>query len=591
MQPQDWTKLVEQTFKIPNLNGQSNQPDPWMLMIDQLWEANPYSKLLPLDPAEIMHSMQQLWTSMFSDPTKVWANYTDYLQQYNQLMVATLMKMWGQPTGPAVEPEKGDKRFNSPDWQQNIAYDALKQTYLLGATTLLKSAGSLKGLDDKQKRRITFYLRQFLDSISPTNFFFTNPQVIHETIKSGGKNLVDGLNNLLRDVKTGQIKMTDTDAFKPGVNLAITPGQVIHRSRLVEIIQYKPTTEKVYSIPVLFLPPWINKYYCLDMQPENSLIKFLVDKGFTVFVISWKNPDAQMEDIGLEGYLEMGPLTAINVIKEITGTDKINTVGYCIGGTLLSMTVPYLNAIGDDTVNCTTFFVTLQDFEEVGDTSVYIDEQYVTFIEGQMMARGYLDSKEMASMFNVLRANDLIWSNVINNYMLGKEPPAFDLLYWNADGTRMARAAHSYYLHNTYLENNLVKPGRIKLKGVPIDLSKITQDVYAVGTQQDHIVPWKSAWRITKLAGGKKRFIVGSSGHIAGIINTPSKMRGYWTNEESAETADDWFNKAQPQQGSWWFDWAEWLKARAGEQVSPPPMGSKSNPPICAAPGTYVLER
>jgi polyhydroxyalkanoate synthase len=586
-----WTKLVQDTMKMNNQGDLASQSDPWLAYIDQLWQTNPYSKLLPLDPAEITRVFQQMWTDAFNNPMRAWNNYVEFVQQYNQLLAAATLKFWGQPSEPMVEPEKNDKRFNAPDWQQNAAFDALKQAYLLVATSLLKTASGIKTLDEKQKRRIVFYLRQYLDSISPSNFGFTNPQVIHETILSGGKNLVTGMSNLLRDIKAGQIKMTDTDAFKPGQNIAITPGKVIYRNRLIELMQYTPSTEQVYQIPLLFLPPWINKFYVLDMQPENSLIKFLVDRGFTVFVISWRNPDATMEDITFDDYLELGPLSAIRAVKDITGQKKINAVGYCIGGTLLSMTVPYLNASGDDSINSATFFVTLQDFEDVGDTSVYIDEQYVSFIEGQMMARGYLDSREMAAMFNVLRSNDLIWSNVVNNYMLGKEPPAFDLLYWNADGTRMARTAHSFYLHNTYLENNLIKPGKIVLKNVPIDMGKIKQDVYAVGTQQDHIVPWRAAWQITHLTGGKVRFILGASGHIAGVITNPAKAKGYWYNERKSDTPEMWFDTAKQKSGSWWFDWIDWLKERAGEQITPPLVGNENYPPLGNAPGTYVLER
>jgi polyhydroxyalkanoate synthase subunit PhaC len=366
---------------------------------------------------------------------------------------------------------------------------------------------------------------------------------------------------------------------------------VVYSNTLIELIQYTPTTEKVYETPLLFIPPWINKYYILDMQPQNSLIKFMVDNGFTVFVISWKNPDASMEEIGFDDYLTMGPLNSFEVIRQITGSAKVNPIGYCIGGTLLSMAIPYLAAKGNDVVNSATLFVTLQDFTEVGDTSVFMDEPQITYLEGQMMQKGYLDSRTMSTMFNMLRANDLIWSNVVNNYLLGKEPPAFDLLYWNADGTRMTRAAHSFYIRNTYLENNLIKPNKVVLKDVPIDLSKIKQDIYAVGAEQDHIVPWRSAWRISQLASGTTRFILGASGHIAGVINPPSKGRSYWTNEKSVENVEQWFEGAEQQKGSWWPDWVKWLQPRSGEQVAPPSMGSKKHPAIMPAPGTYVLEK
>ncbi len=594
-----WTKLFENTLKgyaaTHTTDGQAQESgnDPWITMIDQLWQINPYSKLLPLDPAETARAFQQMWVDAMHNPARAWANYSDFVQQYTQVIASTTLKLWGQSqdANPVVEPEKGDKRFSGPDWQQNAIFDVIKQSYLLAATALLKSASEIEKLDEKQQRKLTFYLRQFLDAISPTNMPFTNPQVIHETISSGGQNLVKGMEHLMRDIRAGQIKMTDTEAFEPGRNLALTPGEVVHRNKLIELIQYAPSTKKVYSIPLLFIPPWINKYYILDMQPQNSLIKFLVDNGFTVFVISWKNPDASMEETSFEDYLTLGPLSALEVIKEITGSPKVNPVGYCIGGTLLSMALPYLAAKGDETANSATFFVALQDFSEVGDTSVFIDEPQVTYIEGQMMERGYLDSRSMASMFNMLRANDLIWSNVVNNYLLGKEPPAFDLLYWNADGTRMTRAAHSFYLRNTYLENNLIKPNKIVLKGVPIDLSQIHQDIYAVGTQQDHIVPWQSAWRISQLASGPVRFALGGSGHIAGIINPPTKGRGYWLNDKPAKTAAQWFEGAEQHKGSWWADWLEWLQARSGEQVPPPSMGSKKHPSITSAPGTYVLEK
>ncbi|HZS78667.1 MAG TPA: class I poly(R)-hydroxyalkanoic acid synthase [Ktedonobacteraceae bacterium] len=593
---ESWRKLFENTITgapAGSVPTRDDTQDPWLALIDRLWQLNPFHSLVPIDPAEITRAFQQIWLDALRNPTRSWSAYTNLMQQYTQVMAEATLKYWGfDPQGkPLVAPEKGDKRFSAPDWEQNPVFDALKQSYLLVATALLKAAVDIEGMDEKQQRKLIFYLRQFLDAISPTNYAFTNPQVIHEAIQSGGRSLITGTEHLLRDIRNGQIKMTDTEAFAPGRNLALTPGQVVYRNKLIELIQYAPATETVFAIPLLFIPPWINKFYILDMQPQNSLIKFLVDHGFTVFIISWKNPDASMEEIGFEDYLTLGPLSALDVIKEITGSPKVNAVGYCIGGTLLAMALPYLAAQKDKTVNSATFFVSLLDFSEVGDTSVFIDEPQVTYIEGQMMERGYLDSRSMATMFNMLRANDLIWSNVVNNYLLGKEPPAFDLLYWNNDGTRMTRAAHSFYLRNTYLENNLIKPGKIVLKGVPIDLGQIRQDIYAVGTQQDHIVPWKSAWRISRLVRGPVRFVLGGSGHIAGVINPPSKGKGYWTNDRLASSADEWFENAEHHTGSWWPDWLEWLRARSGEQVAPPTMGSPSHPPIVAAPGTYVLEK
>ncbi len=596
---EDWIKLIEKTMKV-NPKAQTayehewvDKEDPWITLIDQLWQVNPFSKLLPINPVDTIHAFQHIWLDAITNPTRTWTNYSDFVREYTQLMAASTLKFWGLGQGvePVIEPEKGDKRFSAPDWQQNAIFDALKQSYLLAATTMLKTAGEVEGLNEKQQRKLVFYIRQFLDAISPTNFTFTNPQVIHEIIQTGGQNMVTGMEHLFRDLGAGKMKMTDTDAFAPGRNLAITPGQVIYRNKLIELLQYTPATETVFETPLLFIPPWINKYYILDMQPKNSFIKFLVDHGFTAFVISWKNPDESMADTSFEDYMTLGPLCALDIIKEITGSPKVNTIGYCIGGTLLAMVLPYLAAKRDKTVNSATFLVSLVEFTEVGDIEVFVDSPHLSYIEGQMNKRGYLDSDWMATMFNMLRANDLIWSNVVNNYLLGKEPPAFDLLYWNNDGTRMAAAAHSFYLRNTYFENNLVEPNKIVLKGVPIKLGKIRQDIYAVGTQQDHIVPWKSAWRITQFVSGPVRFALGGSGHIAGVINPPSKGRGYWINDYPGESADQWFEEAEYHDGSWWTDWLEWLEPRSGEQVAPPHMGSKKFPPLIPAPGTYVLEK
>ena len=568
--------------------------DTWSRLIDNLWQTNPMSRLLPISPGEITRSYQQIWLDALKNPDRALAAYAEFATRSSQIWTNAALQMWGVAPAqeqPVAAPEPGDKRFAAPDWQRNAAFDALKQSYLLAATSLLKSAADVEGLDRAEQRKLQFYLRQFVDAISPTNSLFTNPQVIHETIESGGQNLVNGTRHLLRDLAAGEISMTDKDAFTPGRNLALTPGQVVHRNKLIELIQYTATTDQVQSVPVLFIPPWINKFYILDMQPHNSLIKFLVDQGFSVFVISWKNPDASMEDTTFDDYLELGPLSALDVVKEITRSPTVHPVGYCIGGTLLSMTLPYLAAQRDTSVKAATFLVALQDFTEVGDTAVFIDEPQVAYMEQQMLERGYLESRSMATMFNMLRANDLIWSNVVNNYLLGKDPPAFDLLYWNADGTRMARAAHSFYIRHTYLENNLIKPNHVALKGVPIDLGKIRQDIYAVGTEQDHIVPWRSAWRITQLASGKSRFVVGGSGHIAGVINPPTRGRGYWSNPEPAANPDAWMAGAARHEGSWWSDWLEWLRPRSGKQVAPPPLGSAAHPPLTPAPGTYVLER
>ena len=438
-----------------------------------------------------------------------------------------------RPDGPLA-----DKRFAAPEWHTNPAYRTLQQVYLLASDWLLEQSQA-DGMDEAERRRITFHLRQFVDAMSPTLILMSNPAALQKAIETGGTSVAAGAANLVADLNAGRLSMVDAEAFAPGHNLALTPGKVVHRNRLIELIQYAPTTEKVHRTPLLIVPPWINKYYILDMQPKNSMVRYLVEQGFTVFLISWKNPDASMDEIGIEDYMDLGPIEASDVVREITGSPTVNAMGYCIGGTLLTMTLAVLAAKGDKRFNSASFMVSLQDFSRVGDTAVFIDEPGVDLIEQQMMERGYLDSREMSNMFNLLRSNDLIWANVVNNYLMGNKPPAFDLLYWNSDGTRMTRAAHSWYLRNTYVENNLIEPGKVTLKGEAIDLARITQDTYAVGAEKDHIVPWDAAWRITQLFSGDVRFVRASSGHIAGIINPPGGKGMYWTREAGDAPASD----------------------------------------------------
>jgi polyhydroxyalkanoate synthase len=596
-----WSKLVDNTLsgypasQVVVQAARDGKEDAWVSFIDRLWEANPLSATVPIDPGASLKLMQAIWLDYLKNPMRPWTTYAEFLERYTRMATDTTMRLWGlgRDVRPVIEPDKSDKRFSAADWQQNPLFDVIKQGYLLSGATLLRMVSEIEGLDDKQRRTMLFYLRQIVDALSPANYLLTNPQAIHETIATGGQNLRLGMQHLMRDLANGEIKITDTDAFEVGRNLAITPGQVVYRNELIELIQYAPTTEQVYSIPLLFIPPWINKYYILDLRPENSLVKFLVERGFTVFVVSWKNPDPSMENIGFEDYANLGPLTALEVVKQITQSPTVNLIGYCIAGTLISTVPPYLKAKGDNkTVNSMTFVVALHDFETTpGDMTVFLDEAQMRYVEKQMKESGVLDSRSMATMFQMLRANDLIWSNYVNNYLLGKEPPAFDILFWNNDGTRMTRKAHTFYLRKVCMMNGFTKPGEIVLNGVPIDLKQIRQDVYAVGTQQDHIVPWKAGWRITQLAGGNVRFVLGASGHTAGISTPPAKGKGYWTNDKPARTADEWFEGAEEHKGSWWTDWVEWLKSRSGKQVAPPSMGSEAHPPLTPAPGTYVFEK
>src|ERR687896_253227 len=504
-------------------------------------------------------------------------------------------RFWGLPRQEKEEEGRPDKRFSEPEWENNPFYQTLKESYLLASEYLLREADETDGQDTEEQRRLKFHLKQFVDAMAPVNFLLTNPAALRRIMETGGTSLAEGTRNLLADLREGRLSMTDTTAFELGENIAVTPGKVVYRNELIELIQYEPQTEQVYEVPILFIPPWINKYYIVDLQPENSFIRYLLEQGFQVFMISWKNPDESMEETKFEDYMTKGPLAAAEVVKDITGSEQINPVGYCVGGTLLAIALSWLAAGEDENpFHASTFMVALQDFTDVGDTAVFIDEPLIEFMEQQMMERGYLDNRKMANMFNLLRSNDLIWSNVVNNYLLGQKPPAFDLLYWNSDGTRMARDAHSFYLRNTYLENNLIKPGKVEIKGRPIDLSRIEGDIYAVGAERDHIVPWASAWKISRLANGTTRFTLANSGHIAGMINPPSKGKGrYWATENGGafDTPADWRENAREHEGSWWEDWSKWLDAHSGEMVDPPDMGSENYPPIEDAPGTYVKEK
>ncbi|RAI57536.1 PHA/PHB synthase family protein [Roseicella frigidaeris] len=567
--------------------------DPLLRSVDAMWNANPLREVIPVDWGEVARALRLVWMQSLSDPASTFASAT----ALGANVWRAALDAWteaGQRWLGDVAPEakaSADKRFAAPEWQANPVFRTLKEAYLHASDWLLQRGKASAGLDPAERQRLEFHLRQFVDAMSPTLLLASNPVALKRAMETGGASLASGARNLLEDVQAGRLSMVDAKAFAPGRNLAMTPGKVVHRNKLVELIQYAPQTETVHARPLLILPPWINKFYIMDMQPKNSLIGFLVKQGFTVFVVSWKNPDASMEETSIEDYMDLGVLETSDVVREITGSDTLNVMGYCIGGTLLAMVLAWLAAGGDKRFASATFMVSLQDFSRVGDTAVFLGEGAIDSIEAQMMQRGYLDSREMSNMFNLLRSNDLIWANVVNNYLLGEKPPAFDLLYWNSDGTRMCRAAHAWYLRNTYVDNNLITPGRIVLKGRPLDLGAIKQDIYAVGAEKDHIVPWDAAWQITRLAGGKVRYILGSSGHIAGIINPPGGKGSYWTSDEPAKTAETWRRGATKHDGSWWHDWAAWLAQHAGRKGKPPALGSAAHPPLADAPGTYVLEK
>ncbi len=550
-----------------------------------------------MDPANLAGAFMEMTARLMAEPEKLMQAQITLWQDYLNLWQATANRMMGQDAGPVIEPEKGDKRFRDPAWDENHVFDYMKQSYLLTSRWLENVVGDVEGMDDKTQHKVEFYTRQITEAMSPTNFAMTNPEVIRATVESKGENLVRGLQNLLEDFERGdgqlRISMTDEDAFEVGVNIAVTPGQVVYRNELMELIQYTPTTDKVRSTPLLIVPPWINKYYILDLRPENSFIQWAVDQGHTVFVISWVNPDAELAAKSFDDYMLEGPLEALEVVEKATGEREVNVIGYCIGGTLLASTLAYIEGCKDkrwkDRVASATYFTTMLDFTNAGDLGVFIDEGQLEDLERKMNQRGYLEGKEMAGTFNIMRSSDLIWSFVINNYLLGKEPFPFDLLYWNSDNTRMPAAMHSFYLRKMYLENKLIEPGGIELAGVPIDLHKIKTPSYLVSTREDHIAPWVSTHAATRIFGGPMRFVLAASGHIAGVVNPPVKGKYcYWTNAKKAATPEKWLEGAKKTDGSWWPDWNKWISKYKGKMIPARTPGDGELKALEPAPGSYV---
>ncbi len=550
----------------------------------------------PVDPLDIGSAFLELTARLMSDPGSVMNRNFAMWQDYMQLWQSTTLRMFGQEAEPVVVPERGDRRFRDPAWHDNVLFDFIKQSYLLASRYILETVREEQGLDEKTRQKVEFYARQFVDALAPSNFVMTNPEVLRVTIETRGENLLRGLKNMLEDLERGKgrlaIKTTDLDAFEIGRNIATTPGKVIYQNDLVQLIQYDPATERVHKRPLVIVPPWINKFYILDLQPKNSFVRFAVEQGFTVFVLSWVNPDERLAHKSFEDYMLEGPLAALEAVEKAVGEREVTAIGYCLGGTLLAATLAWMAARGDRRIKAATFFTALVDFSDPGELGVFIDEEQLAALEEMMARRGYLDGAEMATTFNLLRANDLIWSFVVNNYLLGREPFPFDLLYWNSDSTRMPAAMHSFYLRKFYHENRLVEPGGIELAGVPIDLRRIRQPVYWVSTREDHIAPWRSTYAATQIYRGRKKFVLAGSGHIAGIINPPASGKyGYWLNDELPPDPDRWLAGATHHEGSWWPDWAAWNAARAGRLVPARDPAGGGLPPIEDAPGSYVRVR
>lgn len=540
---------------------------------------------------DLTEHFQNLVAVILKNPEKVWQMQLNYLEDALSLAHAQFT-YWleGKPL------PINDQRFNGEDWLNNPFFNLLSQHYLLANEHMNSLLENMEYGDENLAKRVRFFTRQYLDALSPANFLHTNPQLMAETLQSHGKNLLQGLHNLLSDVEAGSsrliIKMTDTEAFKIGENLATTPGKVIFRNPMMELIQYSPRTPKVKSIPLLITPPWINKYYILDLSPQNSLIRWLVEQGITVFVISWVNPDGAYANKSFYDYLNEGPREAISVIQKQLKVKEVNTLGFCIGGTLLATLLAYNKAHQDNSIRSATFLASMIDFCDPGDISVFIDEQQINKLEEEMKSKGYLAGKFMATSFNSLRANDLIWSFFIKNYLRGKNPVPFDILYWNADSTNMPATMHSQYLRWMYLHNDLIKPGKIHLNHTPIDVTKIDIPTFFLSTQKDHIAPWKTTYKGFELMNGPKRFVLGGSGHIAGIINPPIMQKyGYRTNNSSNLTADKWFEKSKEHTGSWWPEWLKWLNSHSGRYINSPDINHLTFPPIMDAPGSYVLKK
>jgi polyhydroxyalkanoate synthase subunit PhaC len=549
----------------------------------------------PTDELGVGKAFSELAAKLMSDPFKLAEISLRMWQDYFTLWQNTVLKASGGEARAVAEPGKSDSRFKSELWQNNLVFDYIKQSYLIAAQTIQKSVSEVEGLDSKTASKVKFFTRQYIDALAPTNFVLTNPDVLKTTIETGGKNLLDGLNHLLQDIDRGDgklaISMTDPKAFKMGENVASTPGKVVFQNDLMQLIQYQPTTSEVYKVPLLIVPPWINKYYILDLRQKNSFIRFALDQGLTVFVISWVNPDERHANKTFDDYLLEGPWAALDAIEKATGEREINMIGYCLGGTLTASLLAWMAAKSEHRVKCVTFFTTLIDFSEPGELGVFVDEDVVHNLEKKMAQRGYLEGSDMASTFNMLRANDLIWSFVVNNYLLGKEPFPFDLLYWNSDATRMPAKMHTFYLRNMYVNNKLREPGGITLAGEPIDLSKVDIPAYFISTIEDHIAPWKTTYLGAQLLKGPVRFTLGGSGHIAGIVNPPSANKyWYWTNEKLCDTADEWLASAAKHPGSWWTDWSTWIAGFGGEKVPARIPGGKLEI-IEDAPGSYASLR
>jgi polyhydroxyalkanoate synthase len=560
------------------------------------WLKRQATEGVALDPLNVGGAFLEMTAKLLANPAQMVQAQMGLWRDYMTLWQNTARRIMGAEPEPVIETDPKDKRFADPAWRQNEIFDFIKQSYLLSARYINDVVTHVDGLPPKTAQKIDFYSKQFVNALSPSNFALTNPEVLRRTRESGGENLVRGLNNLLNDLEQGRgnlrIKMTDTDAFKVGGNIAVSEGKVVFQNDLMQLIQYTPVTETVFARPVVIFPPWINKFYILDLRPKNSLVRYLVSQGHTVFMVSWVNPDESLAGKNFDDYMVEGVLAALDAIEKATKMREVNAVGYCIGGTLLAATLGYMKTKKDDRIKSATFLVTLTDFTDAGELGVFIDEEQLSNLEEKMQKRGYLEGSDMSATFNMLRANDLIWSFVVNNYLLGKEPFPFDLLYWNSDATRMPTAMHSFYLRNMYQKNLLVQPSGVSMKGVPIDLRAIDIPVYFLSCREDHIAPWTSTYKGARLFGDKVRFVLAASGHIAGVVNPPENGKyDHFINKEMPESPDAWLADATEVGGSWWPDWQRWVGGFDKTRVPARVPGKGGLKAIEDAPGSYVAVR
>jgi polyhydroxyalkanoate synthase subunit PhaC len=542
---------------------------------------------------DMVKTLGEVGSYWLSDPSRAVELQSQLGRAYLDLWGAAAKRLSGEEAGPVVTPDPKDRRFADPEWSSNQFFDFIKQAYLLSTHWADHLVDSAKDLDPHTRQKAEFYVKQVTNALSPSNFVLTNPELLRETLGSNAENLARGMRMLAEDIAAGggdlKIRQSDAGKFEVGRNLAVTPGKVIFENDLMQLIQYAPATPSVLKTPLLICPPWINKFYVLDLTPEKSFIKWCVDQGLTVFVISWVNPDQRLKGKDFEDYMRQGPLAALDAIEQATGEKKVHTIGYCVGGTLLSIALAYMAAKNDHRVASATLFAAQVDFTHAGDLKVFVDEEQLEVLEKRMAERGYLEGSKMANAFNMLRSNDLIWPYIINNYLRGKAPMPFDLLYWNSDATRMPAANHAFYLRQCYL-NNTLSSGKMTIANVHLDLKKVTVPIYNLATREDHIAPAKSAFLGSKFFGGPVKYVLSGSGHIAGVVNPPSKAKyQYWTGGKAGTgSLEAWLKKAKEHPGSWWPNWIEWIKSHGDEQVPPREPGGGKLKPIEDAPGRYV---